>query len=113
WLTNSPELAEPEPDRVIVIEDEDDVAAPQWDELHPSVRGVRHEIDLADDPTPEPAIAPAGQAQPHLAPEHGQSEVQPISRRAARRRAARKRAERREPTWDEILFGVSRGDDEH
>lgn len=113
WLTNAPEIVEPEPDRVIVIEDDTELSVPQWDDLHPSVRRGRSEIDLADDvrPEPEPAIAPAGQSLPHVAPEHTSSDVQPLSRRAARRRAARKRAERREPTWDEILFGVSRGDD--
>jgi hypothetical protein len=111
WLTNAPELAEPEPDRVILIEDDDDNGQ-RWDDLHPSVRGVRTEIDLADEPEPQPANAAAGTGHPHLSPEHSQSDVQPLSRRAARRRAARKRAERREPTWDEILFGVSRGDDD-
>lgn len=110
WLTNAPEIAAPQADRVIVIEDDDELSVPQWDDLHPSVRSVRAEIDLADEPTPEPAIASANQSIPVLTPEHASTDSRPISRRAARRRAARKRAERREPTWDEILFGVSKTD---
>ena len=45
WLTNATEIAEPEPDRVIVIDADEDVAVAHWDNLHPSVRGQRSEID--------------------------------------------------------------------
>lgn len=115
WLTNASEPAAPEPESVVVINDEPTV---QYDERHPSVRHLHTEIDLADDP--EPAVptlvgassGPRPVAQPTddqaLGPREGS---RPLSRRAARRRAARKRAERREPTWDEILFGVSKPSD--
>lgn len=115
WLTNAPEVAEPEPDRVIVIEDEgQDSAEGRWGKRTGAASEPAAEIDLADD---EPVAAPvaAGKAAQPVATEHSSVESagsRPVSRRAARRRAARKRAERREPTWDEILFGVSRSDDE-
>ncbi|MCB0916042.1 MAG: DUF3071 domain-containing protein [Actinobacteria bacterium] len=116
WLTNASEVAEPEPDRVIVIEDEaDDAAQPRWGSQS-SPESSATEIDLADGESDSvTAGVAAGKGSQPMATEHATVEspgARPLSRRAARRRAARKRAERREPTWDEILFGVSRNDDD-
>lgn len=109
WLTNTTEPAEPSPANVVVIDDVDETSvfgpvATRGTRQGP--RAVPTQIDLADG---EPDSAP--QATPQLTPAHAQSESgKPVSRRMARRRASRRTADRREPTWDEILFGVSRQD---
>lgn len=120
WLTNMPTTPEPEPERVIIIEDVDareSVAAPQPAQpiaRRPVPSEVEGQLTFVDAPetidvtTPTPEVEPVRVA---AAPQPVQPTGKPLSRRAARRQAAKRRADRREPTWDEILFGVSRSDD--
>ncbi len=130
WLSNAPEVAEPDTDQVVIIDDED--AGPGSASVGSAVKpasassasaaadadGPTSEINLADDSEGSDdslvtAAVGAGKVAQPVESEHGTVESagsRPLSRRAARRRAARKRAERREPTWDEILFGVSRNE---
>jgi hypothetical protein len=126
WLSNAPELAEPDAEQVIVIDEDHSqvvpparfvAAAPPSASTATSTSAVdspTSEINLADETDdPVPATVGAGKVAQPVESEHGTVESagsRPLSRRAARRRAARKRAERREPTWDEILFGVSRSE---
>jgi hypothetical protein len=107
WLSNAPEpvaQTAPEPESVIVIEDDSVTGLTEEQAIarHPAGSG-RDGVDVGAEtsnvsPLPREG-APAGTGN------------KPLSRRAARRRSSRQRAEqRREPTWDEILFGVSRHD---
>jgi len=130
WLTNLPTTPEPDPERVVVIEDvdiRDKPAQPERESRRRSrrlkpVRDSEHvagQLSLSEPETdaelvsvqvtasPEPSASTP--AAPH--PQSVQPAGKPLSRRAARRQAARRRAENAEPTWDEILFGVSRSDD--
>ncbi|TXH45019.1 MAG: DUF3071 domain-containing protein [Actinobacteria bacterium] len=111
WLSNAPEPAvpaapEPQSESVVVIEDE-------------AVSGMTEEQAIARHPAgsgrPEPAGTPVEVSNVSPLPRDGAPAAagggKPLSRRAARRRSSRQRADqRREPTWDEILFGVSRHD---
>lgn len=122
WLTNMPSTPEPEPERVIVIEDVDvrvaaEVRAPAATESitrRPVPPPVEGQLSFVDDIESVDITTPAEPAEPvrvAAAPQPVQPTGKPLSRRAARRQAAKRRADRREPTWDEILFGVSRSDD--
>lgn len=103
WLTNATEPAEPEPESIVVIEVEDDL--PDWDPAHPSTRAARARAE-------QEAAEAAGRRGPlPTNPAPNGPGGKPLSRRAARRKASRQREEKREPTWDEILFGVSRSDE--
>lgn len=122
WLTNMPDTPEPAPERVVVIDDFEQETAespapfaaaaptpPTVTRTSPGgVEGqlsfVDESIDLSDPVAPEPVVVAA-------TPQPVKPTGRPLSRRAARRQAAKRKADRREPTWDEILFGVTRSDD--
>lgn len=129
WLTSLPTTPEPEPERVIVIEDVDTREQPAEPRRRrrgrrlnpvPSDEHVAGQLTLSDT-TDEEAIAPVpvpdvdpGERTPEspvAPPQPVTSSAKPLSRRAARRQAAKRRTEKHEPTWDEILFGVSRSED--
>lgn len=108
WLTNAPETPAPEPEAVVVIESDD---VPEWDSQHPAARAARaREQASADESGADSADGPRRTPLPTGSPSGGPA-GKPLSRRAARRRAAKRREEHREPTWDEILFGVTRSDE--
>lgn len=130
WLTNLATTPEPEPERVIVIEDvevrEEAPAEPRRRRRRgrraPAANESDHvsgQLSLADGDIEEavaPVPAPEAEtserpAEEHPSPQPVQPTGKPLSRRAARRQAARRRTEKHEPTWDEILFGVSRSED--
>lgn len=123
WLTNMSDTPEPAPERVVVIDDLANEEAPAAAHLQavptpPSVARtspggvegqlsfVEESIDLSDSATPTPEPVPVA-----ATPQPVKPTGKPLSRRAARREAAKRKADRREPTWDEILFGVSRSED--
>lgn len=123
WLTNMPTTPEPEPERVIVIEDVDTKPARPVRSNTPAAEPIARrpipsavegqlsfvdELEAVDLTTPTEAPEPV---RVSVSPQPVQPTGKPLSRRAARRQAAKRRADRREPTWDEILFGVSRSDD--
>lgn len=122
WLTNMPSTPEPEPERVIIIEDVDARVAPEVrtpTPVEPIARravpsAVEGQLSFVDEPESIDITTPVDSPEPvrvAAAPQPVQPTGKPLSRRAARRQAAKRRADRREPTWDEILFGVSRSDD--
>ena len=122
WLTNMPDTPEPEPERVIIIEDVDArtpapepvVGVAQPIARRPVPNEVEGQLSFVGEPDTIDITTPAPVAEPvrvAAAPQPVQPTGKPLSRRAARRQAAKRRADRREPTWDEILFGVSKSDD--
>lgn len=122
WLTNMPSTPEPEPERVIIIEDVDSRVVPEVRTPVPAEpiarravpSAVEGQLSFVDEPETIDVTTPAATPEPvrvAAAPQPVQPTGKPLSRRAARRQAAKRRADRREPTWDEILFGVSRSDD--
>lgn len=121
WLTNMPSTPEPEPDKVIIIEDADSPGSspstsPTVETIarRPAPAAVDGQLSFVDEPEVIDVTTPAPRSEPvrvAAAPQPVQPTGKPLSRRAARRQAAKRRADRREPTWDEILFGVSRSDD--
>ncbi len=110
WLTNAPEPAKPEPAAIVVIDEDDSADQSAWDPQHPAARAARARAgDQGGDDTTEGDEPRRGPLP--TSPTGNTPTDRPLSRRASRRRASRRKAERREPTWDEILFGVTRNDD--
>ncbi len=111
WLSNAPEPAAPvapEPESVVLIEDESvsGMTEEQAIARHPAGSGRQE----AADPSGVSNVSPLPRESAPAAGGAGTGS-KPLSRRAARRRSSRTRSDqRREPTWDEILFGVSRHD---
>lgn len=128
WLTSLPATPEPEPERVIVIEDVDTrevaeeprkrrrgrrlSAVPADDHLAGQL--TLSETDAGESVVPVPdveSVTVLTETPATPSPQPVPSSGKPLSRRAARRQAGRRRSEKHEPTWDEILFGVSRSED--